>query len=201
MVRLAISERRTLLIEAAWRVLQRDGVRAATTRAICAEARMPQSSFHYCFESRTELFREIVISLVPRQIEGTLAALDLSDDRYGSDNFVLGPMHAFLDEVEENPMRHAVLYDITLNSIYDSDLTDLAQYQYAEYLKAAVMVLERGAERMGFTWDLPVEALATTMLSFLDGIVLRYVVDRHAARARAAVDAFGRDFARHAKHA
>lgn len=46
-VRLAIAQRRELLLAAAWRVMIKDGVAAATTRAICAEAGMPQSSFHY----------------------------------------------------------------------------------------------------------------------------------------------------------
>ncbi|GAB3298328.1 TetR family transcriptional regulator [Epidermidibacterium keratini] len=195
MVRLAIAERRELLLQAAWRVLVRDGVRAATTRAICSEAGMPQSSFHYCFDSRAELLRIIVTGLLPEQISTTFAALDVETD---GENFAREPLAAFFAEVEQNPMRHAVLYDITMNAIYEPELADLATFQYDEYLRAAIEILTRAAERRGFTWDQPVEVLATTMLNFLDGLVLRYIVDRNSDRARAALEAYGDDLARHA---
>lgn len=195
MVRLAIAERRELLLQAAWRVLVRDGVRAATTRAICSEAGMPQSSFHYCFDSRAELLRIIVTGLLPEQISTTFAALDVETD---GENFAREPLAAFFAEVEQNPMRHAVLYDITMNAIYEPELADLATFQYDEYLRAAIDILTRAAERRGFTWGQPVEVLATTMLNFLDGLVLRYIVDRNSDRARAALEAYGDDLERHA---
>ena len=59
MPRVPAVERRELLLQAAWRILVRDGVAAATTRAICAEAGMKQGVFHYCFTNRDELLREV----------------------------------------------------------------------------------------------------------------------------------------------
>ena len=195
MVRLAIAERRELLLQAAWRVLARDGVRAATTRAICAEAGMPQSSFHYCFESRAEVLRIIVTGLLPEQISTTYAALDTDTD---GENFAREPLAAFFAEVEQNPSRHAVLYDITMNAVYDPELADLATFQYEEYLRTGIAILKRVAERRGFTWGQPVEVLATALVSFLDGLVLRYIVDRDAERARAVLEVYGDDLVRHA---
>ena len=52
-------ERRASLARAARTVIARDGLAAATTRAIVAEAGMPLASFHYAVASRDELLREV----------------------------------------------------------------------------------------------------------------------------------------------
>ena len=76
MARVPVGERRALLVAAAHRVLLRDGLGAATTRAICAEADMPQGTFHYCFGSRDELLAEVAGSLVPAEMSAATAAID-----------------------------------------------------------------------------------------------------------------------------
>ena len=57
MTRIPAAERRAALIDAALRVVSRNGLAQATTRAIVAEAGMSLASFHYAFESRDELDR------------------------------------------------------------------------------------------------------------------------------------------------
>lgn len=52
--------RRTQLIEAASRVIARDGVAAATTRAIAKEAGAAQASLHYVFEGKEDLLLSLV---------------------------------------------------------------------------------------------------------------------------------------------
>ena len=54
MPRVSAPSRREALIEAALRVMERDGLTAGTTRAIVAEAGMSLASFHYAFSSRDE---------------------------------------------------------------------------------------------------------------------------------------------------
>ena len=51
MPRIAVDARRELLVEAAIRVMARDGVAKATTRSIVAEAGMALAAFHYSFRS------------------------------------------------------------------------------------------------------------------------------------------------------
>lgn len=53
-------ERRLQLIEAAARVINRDGVSGATTRAIAREAGTAQATLHYIFGSKEELFLELL---------------------------------------------------------------------------------------------------------------------------------------------
>ena len=40
--------------------MAREGIQRATTRAICSEAGVHQSLFHYSFSSKRELFEELV---------------------------------------------------------------------------------------------------------------------------------------------
>jgi AcrR family transcriptional regulator len=68
MARKSASDRREELIEAAIRVLIRDGVDAATTRAISVEAGAPLATLHYCFASRDELLDEAARRITDRTV-------------------------------------------------------------------------------------------------------------------------------------
>lgn len=59
---ISAGERREQLVAAALRVMRRDGIAAASTRAICAEAGMPHGAFHYCFHSKKELYAALLAS-------------------------------------------------------------------------------------------------------------------------------------------
>ncbi|MFB7756763.1 TetR/AcrR family transcriptional regulator, partial [Streptomyces sp. NPDC056121] len=55
MGRMPSAQRRRQLVEAAIRVMARDGVAKTTTRSVVAEAGVSLSVFHYCFDSKQEL--------------------------------------------------------------------------------------------------------------------------------------------------
>jgi TetR/AcrR family transcriptional regulator, regulator of biofilm formation and stress response len=50
-----VSDRRRLIVEAALRVIARDGVNAATHRAVAAEAGVPPASTTYHFSSKAQI--------------------------------------------------------------------------------------------------------------------------------------------------
>ena len=66
MARMSAGDRRELLVAAAIRVMTRDGVAKATTRAIASEAEMPLGVFHYAFRSKQELMT-MVTETIARQ--------------------------------------------------------------------------------------------------------------------------------------
>ena len=76
MGRVSCAERRAALVRAALRVIHRDGVNGATTRAIVAEAHMSLASFHYAFRSRDEMIRELIAFVVQDEQRVSLEALD-----------------------------------------------------------------------------------------------------------------------------
>lgn len=188
MVRLAIAERRELLLAAAWRVMIDQGVAAATTRAICAEAGMPQSSFHYCFDSRADLLKIVVTSRVPSHIERAREAVAQSTN---AEDRVQHALAGYWKDVVENPDSHAVLYDITMTSHYDPELRELSRFQYSETQKAARAILEYGISDGRFTWNADLDTLATGLVAFLDGITLRYVVQPDAPGIESALRDYG----------
>ncbi|WP_134322455.1 TetR/AcrR family transcriptional regulator [Cumulibacter soli] len=194
MVRLAISERRDLLIAAAWRVMAREGVAAATTRAICAEANMPQSSFHYCFDTRADLLRIVVTSRMPDFI--TLSTNAIEAARTPTDR-IRAALEAWWQDVLANPQTHAVMFDITVHAHYDPDLHDLGTYQYAE-AHATVLTLLNYAVRDGqYAWDTDIEQLAVSVVAFLNGLSLRYMVEPHNSSFSGALDTFAAELSAH----
>lgn len=187
-VRLAITERRELLIAAAWRVMIDQGVAAATTRAICAEAGMPQSSFHYCFDSRTDLLKIVVTSRIPVYVEQSLAQLDTTGSVVERAHRTLG---AYWQDVVENTPMHAVLFDIAMTSYYDPELRELGDFQYRQFHQAAVAILSHVVADGRYVWLDDVEMLAVNLVAFLDGATLRYIIDPATPGLEDSIRAYG----------
>jgi DNA-binding transcriptional regulator YbjK len=63
-----VSDRRRLIVEAALRVIARDGVNAATHRAVAAEAGVALASTTYHFSSKTQIVTEALELAIDRSI-------------------------------------------------------------------------------------------------------------------------------------
>ncbi|MDN5821519.1 MAG: TetR family transcriptional regulator, partial [Brachybacterium sp.] len=75
MARTPVEERRRALIVAAFRVVASQGLSAASTRAIVAEAGMSLASFHYAFESRDELIDLLITEVLANEEKAVLPAV------------------------------------------------------------------------------------------------------------------------------
>ena len=192
MPHLPVTQRREQLLAAAWRVLSTQGLAAATTRAICAEAGLAQGAFHYCFGSRDELLREVAVGLLPGEISAADAVIDRSGTLAQS---IERALRAYWTLVEGDLGAHQVLYEITTAALRDPASRDIAELQYERYLQGARQVLQRVAEVRGISWHRPLDVLARQVVTVVDGLTLHYAVDRDAAAARAALAAFAEDLA------
>ena len=67
MNRMPVAERREQLIEAAITVASRDGIEAATVRAVAAEAGVSLGVVHYCFQDKSELMRAMAHAITMQQ--------------------------------------------------------------------------------------------------------------------------------------
>ncbi len=198
MPRISVAERRELLLAAAWRVLVRDGFAAATTRAICAEADMKQGVFHYCFTNRDGLLREVAAGLLAAQVSASVGAVG-SDG--SMEDAVARAFGVYWETVETEPGLHQVLYEITTAVLRDPRSSEIARFQYRQYLDGVRKSLDQLEQIRGIVWDLDKEVLARQVVTVLDGLTLHYLVDRDGAAARASLAAFAADFARHARPA
>ena len=70
MQRIAVEDRRQALLAAGLRVIARDGLARASTRAIAAEATMPTASFHYVFASYDAMVEELVGTILAGAVDG-----------------------------------------------------------------------------------------------------------------------------------
>jgi AcrR family transcriptional regulator len=198
MPRISAVDRRAQLLDAAWRVLLTDGVAGATTRAICAEAGMPQGVFHYCFSSRDELLTEVAAVMLPRE-------MNAAGQTIGRGGTLVDTVHrallAYWELVETEPRVHQVIYEITALALREPALSAPTRGRYAGYPAAVAAVLERIAEVRGIVWDRSVPVLATQIVAVLDGLTLQYLIRGDAGTARAALLACAQDVAARGRRA
>lgn len=175
MTRLSSHERRAALIRAAVRVIARDGLAAATTRAIVAEARMPLASFHYAFHSRDEMIRELVAFVVAGERLAILGSL-----RDGADirTAVRAGVQAYFDLVVSDPGREQAMFELLHYALRTPELDDLPRVQYGSYHTVVTEILEAGAAQTGVAWSIPVADLARLAVALTDGLTLSWLADR-----------------------
>lgn len=186
MARLPADARRAALVEAALRVMSRDGLAAGTTRAIVAEAGMSLASFHYAFGSRDELLRELVHRVVGH--EQSAAAAEVPEGA-GLADHLRAAAAGYLRHLEREPGAEQLMLELALHALRDPALRPLARLQYRAYTAAATRLLEEAAAATGATWRRPVPELARLLVALVDGATTTWLVDRDTEATRAVLDA------------
>lgn len=185
MPRIPAPERRAALAAAARTVIARDGLAAASTRAIVAEAGMPLASFHYAVASRDELLRDVVELVVAD--EGTAAATFLATASTPREAIKLA-LTGYLDHVKSDPGNEQAMFELTQYALRTSQLADLPAEQYRTYHALAAELLEAGAAALHIEWSIPVPDLARLLVTLTDGLTLVWLADRDDAAAARAID-------------
>ena len=183
MARMSADERRAKLTEAAIRVMTRDGVAKATTRAIAAEAAMPLGVFHYAFRSKQELMA-LVTETIARRSKAEIDAAVLSGGGPDLEELVLGGLSAYFDHVVAHPEEHLVTYELTTAALRDEELIEVADRQYHYYLEENEQLLQAVADLMGFDYVVPVPVLSRYVFSLMDGLALNWLAKGDEEEAR-----------------
>jgi DNA-binding transcriptional regulator YbjK len=186
MMRLSSEARRAAIVRAAVRVIAREGLAAATTRAIASEARMPLASFHYVFRSRDEMIRELVAFVVDNERLATMASLRPGLDARST---IRAGIQAYFDLIVSEPGREQAMFELFHYSLRTAQLGDLPRVQYDSYHRIVTEVLLAGALNAGIQWSIPVADLARLTVAFTDGLTLSWLADRDAAAAGRLMDA------------
>ncbi len=179
MTRMPAPERRAALARAALAVVDREGVHAATTRAIVAEAGMPLSSFHYAVPSRDALLRDVVELVVEGESEAALAGLfEVAAGASDLHDAIRRTLAAYLGQVRLAPGREQAMFELTQYAMRTPGLADLPAEQYARYHATAASVLRAAEEHLGIRWSVPVEDLARLVVTITDGVTLAWLAAR-----------------------
>ena len=188
--RMPVAERRQALLDAATTVIARDGVRAASTRAIVREAGMSLASFHYAFESHTELMRHVIERVLVDEVHSVTEVLS------GAAELTAGPvtlpellgaaLDAFVAAVEADPAREQAILELHQYALREPELADLVRAEYAAYDEAAAGVLAAAAAATGTRWTRPVDELARYVVTLTDGLTTSWLSFRDPERIAAA---------------
>ncbi|SDM17987.1 TetR/AcrR family transcriptional regulator [Allokutzneria albata] len=160
MTRLEASRRREQIVAAAHQVLVEQGVRAATTRRIAAEAGVTVGLIHYHFATKDELFGEVLA-----RSTATLVEAVRTTSTEGS-----SLQECVRDLLERAVRRAGVLLgqlQLTISVMRSPELAPLATAKYREVVTAL-------AQRFRTTPNPPAdpEALALAFLTVADGLVV-----------------------------
>jgi AcrR family transcriptional regulator len=178
--RMSVTERRGLLVDAAIKVMAREGVPNTTTRMIVAEAGMQIGVFHYCFRSKEELVLEVMKTITDRNFEAVGRAIDETSQPA---ELIALALDAYWAHIQRNPMEHLVTYELTHHALRRAG--GEAQAQYRSYIDGMEAILNVAAASGGFGWRTPVPTLARYILAVIEGITFQWLVDRDDAAASA----------------
>lgn len=187
MPRMSADARRDLLVLAAIRVMTRDGVAKATTRAIATEAEMPLGIFHYAFRSKQELMT-LVTETIAQQSKADIDAAVLTGEEADLPTVVRAGLEAYFDHVVAHPQEHLVTYELTTAALRDEEMGDVASRMYAYYLGENQKLLEAAAQVLGLEFLEPVEVVSRYVFSAMDGLALNFLAHGDEREARAVLD-------------
>lgn len=186
MSRMPVADRRQFLLDAAFTVIAHNGVDGATTRAICAEAGMTLSTFHYVFESRDALLAALVEYGIAREFDSVSTAFDVAghDDAHGLDGVerILRTSFAgYIDGIAADPERTQALISLNQYARQTTGLARLGAEMYYRYYEGIAEALALAAAQCEVQWQSPVEELSPLIVAAVDGITLSYLNIRNRA--------------------
>lgn len=179
------SERRAELLAAAIRVLAREGLAEASTRKIATEAGINQATLLYYFGSKDGLLLAVLQEMMRTTQEIALQAMPAATDLREA---VAGAIRAFWAYVEATPELQIMQYELTLYALRAPQAAWLAKQQYSGYSAVVETLLRETYAAMEQAPAIPVAALARFIVGGLDGIILQFVSNRDAARARSDIE-------------
>ena len=173
--RVPAEQRRRDLVDAAFRTMSQLGIKGATTRAICAEAGVNQSVFHYCFRSKDELIGEVARTINQRSFGAVEEVLARTDDPA---ELIRGCIDAYWQHVLKDPLEALLIFELTHFSLRQPGWEAAARASRTGNLESVDVLLAMVAGKGGFEWRSPVDVLARYVLATIEGITFQWVVHR-----------------------
>ncbi|MHA3701703.1 TetR/AcrR family transcriptional regulator [Jatrophihabitans sp. YIM 134969] len=186
--RLRMSERRDALVAAALALAEREGLAAVTVREVAREADVSTGVVHYCFTDKDDLLAAMAARLV-RELR---AAATVSVGGGKLEDVLLSGIRSLWRTLERSGDRQLLTYEITLMALRQEPLRDAARRQYEESHAAVRDFLVAAEGSTGRRWRVPVDQVAAFVLAQLDGVVLRWLVDRDTRTARRGLETLAR---------
>ncbi|ORI21655.1 TetR/AcrR family transcriptional regulator [Rhodococcus sp. 1168] len=196
---LSADARRAQLVAYAVQRAEHVGLEALTVRGVAEEAGVTQAAVYYWFESKEALviaMGERLIAEVTGALHGAfdraVDARDLSGVR-GLRELVHSGLSGIWPVIEQSADRQLLSYEIKTyllrhRALGSEQAARIATGQYAIRDAEALAFLERCAAHTGIRWLEPTDAVARFGMAVIDGMVLRWLVDRDEMAVIAQLD-------------
>jgi AcrR family transcriptional regulator len=172
------------LVEAAIRVIGRDGVAAATTRRIAEEAGVPLGTVHYWFDDKNELLENVVKEVVDR-LEKAVELRARPDGGTSLADVRAGLQAAWEGVVTDDPGAQLGLYELTALALRTPAMNHLARNQYRSYRE---MALRSMAPVLDGLDPGRAAAVAELVAVTFDGLALAWLADPEGCDPDAVLD-------------
>jgi AcrR family transcriptional regulator len=174
MNRMPVAERREQLVEAALTVASRDGIEAATVRAVAAEAGVSLGVVHYCFQDKDELLRAMAHAITARN---SVQGLDQIPRGLPVATVLELAIGALWESISTSRGSQLLSYELTTSSLRHPELNQVAIEQYRGQWTAAAHVMEVVGRAANVRWEMPTDEIARIVVSVVDGYSLAWLVD------------------------
>ncbi|MDJ0392395.1 TetR family transcriptional regulator [Rhodococcus sp. G-MC3] len=165
MAYLTASERRTAIVQAAARVIIRDGLAAATTRRIADEAGVNLAALHYSFDGKVEIY-----TAVDDMFRATAVGSSLESTTGGTrEEIIRSLLQRFQDLLRTDRGVPIAQYELLLWTLRNPDKAELAAASYSTYISTFAEELRHATDIDGSDITL----LARYTVGAIDGIYMQ----------------------------
>jgi AcrR family transcriptional regulator len=196
MKRLPIAERREQLVEAAIAVASREGIDAATVRAVAAEAGVSLGVVHYCFQDKDELLEAMAHEITRQNLSQSLMEMPVHGE---ADEIIARALDLLWGGISATRGSQLLSYELTTYSMRHVEVRQVSVNQYAVSHEAARQFLVTLAGSAAIEWTLPLETMSRLVVMMTDGVVLAWLADGDDAAAREILRVFAEFLSGHAR--
>lgn len=190
MARVSMEERSRQFVEAAARVIAREGAGAATTRRIAAEADAPLAALHYCFKSKDELLEAVYDHLSQdyvRALEPLESGLGLAPTVHHHVRRIWRRMAALPHE-QVTTMELLLRLQRAKSPEERENALSINRRMYEGWVGSTTRIFTEAAEREGIRPLVPIDEVARFTVAGIDGISLQHLADPDEERYTAMVE-------------
>jgi AcrR family transcriptional regulator len=179
--RISADKRREQFVEAAIRVMSREGLDAATTRRIAEEAGAPKGAFHYLFRDKKELLTAVVAAIA-LQVEQVLR--EAVDPSRGLAAAIDDGLRAFWRHVVSDDGLQLMQYELVIFGRRTPGFEWVATWLYTRYAAAAQEIFSAAAKHEKVPLPIGIDELSRFLVAAVDGLIIQYEVHRDPEQSK-----------------
>ena len=190
MARVSADTRRLQFVEAAARVIANDGLAAATTRRIAAEAGANLAALHYCFRNKDELLQE-VYTFLSRDYAQALPPVNVAGG--GLADAMRAHARRIWERMLLNPHEQVTTFELLLRRFREKPETEAAvraqnRIMYEGWIQSTIELFRDAAAAADEDVPENLELVTRLFISGIDGISMQHLADPDPERSAALVD-------------